>query len=74
MAEGATKLQVKTGEKKGNLAPVPEWRPFEALRQEVDRLFDSFGGGFWPSPFRRSAFEVLASRIHLERRAGRRYR
>jgi len=58
MAEGATKLQVKTGEKKGNLAPVPEWRPFEALRQEVDRLFDSFGGGFWPSPFRRSAFDI----------------
>ena len=58
MAEGATKLQVKTGEKKGNLAPVPEWQPFEALRREVDRLFDSFGGGFWPSPFRRSAFDI----------------
>ena len=58
MAEGAMKLQVKTGEKKGNLAPVPEWRPFEALRREVDRLFDSFGGGFWPSPFRRSAFDI----------------
>src|SRR6516225_5600977 len=58
MAEGATKLRVKTEEKKGNLAPVPEWRPFEALRREVDRLFDGFGGGFWPSPFRRSAFDI----------------
>ncbi|HEY7298200.1 MAG TPA: Hsp20/alpha crystallin family protein [Xanthobacteraceae bacterium] len=57
MAE-PTKLQVTTEEKKGQLAPVPEWRPFEALRREVDRIFDTFGGGFWPSPFRRSAFDI----------------
>jgi HSP20 family protein len=56
MAE-PTKLQVKTEEKKGPLTAVPEWRPFEALRREVDRLFDSFGGGFWPRPFR-SAFDI----------------
>ena len=28
------------------------WRPFEALRKEVDRLFDDFGGDFWRRPFR----------------------
>jgi HSP20 family protein len=28
------------------------WRPFETLRQEVDRLFDDFGQGFWRHPFR----------------------
>jgi HSP20 family protein len=29
------------------------WRPFEALRKEVDRLFEDFGGDdFWRRPFR----------------------
>jgi HSP20 family protein len=27
------------------------WRPFEALRKEVDRLFDDFGDDFWRRPF-----------------------
>jgi HSP20 family protein len=53
-----TKLQIKAEEKKGQPAPVSEWRPFETLRREVDRLFDNFGGGFWPSPFRRSTFDI----------------
>ena len=57
MAE-PTKLQVKTEEKKGQPATLPEWRPFETLRREVDRLFDNFGGGFWSSPFRRSTFDI----------------
>jgi HSP20 family protein len=58
MAETATKLQVKTEEKKVQPAPRPEWRPFEALRREVDRIFDSFDGGFWHHPFGRSAFDI----------------
>ena len=29
-----------------------DWRPFEALRKEVDRLFDDFGDDFWQRPFR----------------------
>jgi HSP20 family protein len=36
-------------------APTPTgevWRPFEALRKEVDRLFDDFGDDFWRRPFR----------------------
>lgn len=28
------------------------WRPFEALRREMDRLFDDFGDDFWSRPFR----------------------
>ncbi len=28
------------------------WRPFEALKKEVDRLFEDFGDGFWRQPFR----------------------
>jgi HSP20 family protein len=28
------------------------WQPFEALRNEVDRLFEDFGDGFWRRPFR----------------------
>jgi HSP20 family protein len=28
------------------------WRPFEALRKEVDPLFDDFGDDFWRRPFR----------------------
>ncbi len=31
-------------------------RPFESLRQEIDRLFDDFGIGMWRSPFRSSFF------------------
>jgi HSP20 family protein len=56
MAEAATKLPVKTEEKKKieEKATAPQaWRPFEALRREVDRLFEDFDRGGWTSPFRR---------------------
>jgi HSP20 family protein len=56
MVEAATKLPVK-GEPKQE-SRVSEWRPFETLRREIDRLFDDFDGGFWRSPFRRSAFDL----------------
>jgi HSP20 family protein len=26
------------------------WRPFEALRMEIDSLFDDFVNGFWRQP------------------------
>jgi HSP20 family protein len=52
----ATKLPIKT-EKMS--APAPHmWRPFENLRQEIDRLFDDFGVSAWRSPFRRSVFDL----------------
>ncbi|MDA9506473.1 molecular chaperone Hsp20 [Bradyrhizobium sp. CCBAU 11386] len=28
------------------------WRPFQALRNEIDQIFDDFGNGFWNRPFR----------------------
>ena len=46
-----TKLPVtrKTGES----TFLPGWRPFEALRRQVDRLFEDFGrDDFRPRPFR----------------------
>lgn len=58
MAE-ATKLNVKTEQK--STAPattVQPWRPFESLRQEVDRLFHDFERGSWRNPFRGSAFDL----------------
>jgi len=54
MAE-PTKLPVKI-EKSSS---VQAWRPFEDLRREIDRLFEDFDGGFFRSPFRRSAFDVM---------------
>jgi HSP20 family protein len=56
MAEAATKLPVNTQEKKAD-RPT-EWRPFESLRREVDRLFEDFQVGSWRSPFGRTAFDV----------------
>ena len=38
MAEAATKFPVKSEEK--NVGRPTEWRPFESLRREVDRLFE----------------------------------
>ena len=64
MVEAATKVQVKTEETKAaGKVPEPtsalqEWRPFESLRKEVDRLFDDFGHGFLRAPFRRSMFDI----------------
>jgi HSP20 family protein len=59
MAQPATKLPVKT-EGKGAAAPsmLPEWRPFENLRREVDQLFDNFHVGFWRTPTTPSLFET----------------
>ena len=46
-----TKLPVTKQASGPSLAP-DVWRPFEALRKEVDRLFDDFGDDFWRKPFR----------------------
>jgi HSP20 family protein len=55
MAETATKLPVGKEERSDRPA---EWRPFESLRREVDRLFEDFQLGSWRSPFGRSLFDV----------------
>lgn len=49
MAE-ISKVPVKT-DKTRTTTPQP-WKPFEALRREVDRLFEDFDGGFWRPSFR----------------------
>lgn len=60
MAEAATKLPVKTEDKKGveNAGAGQAWRPFESLRREVDRLFENFDRDLWRSPFSRSVFDL----------------
>lgn len=59
MVETATKLPVKT-ESKGKAAPGSRevGHPFDALRREMNRLFDEFDGGFWSAPFRRASFDI----------------
>lgn len=52
MAEAATKLPVKT-EAPTTPSRFPEWRPFEGLRNQVDRLFRDFETGFLQSPLYR---------------------
>jgi hypothetical protein len=51
-----TTKQSATAEQKAD-RPA-EWRPFEGLRREVDRLFEDFQLGTWRSPFGRGAFDV----------------
>jgi len=58
MAEAANKSPVKSEEKAPGM-PTPQVRqPFEALRHEVDRLFEDFDRDFWRTPFRNSMFDV----------------
>ncbi len=58
MAQTSNKLPVKTETKSNRPA---EWRPFESLRREMDRLFDDFQLGSWRSPFGRSVFDAEPS-------------
>lgn len=62
MAEAATKLTVKTEDKKPettgrSVTPSRAW-PFGNLRREVDRLFDDFEWGSFRTPFGRSLFNA----------------
>jgi HSP20 family protein len=62
MAEGATKLPVKSEKKPSEpTSAMQAWRPVESLRREIDRLFDDFGVSSWGFPFRRSIFGVEPS-------------
>lgn len=59
MGEAATKLPVKTEESVAERsAAIGDWRPFESLRRDIDRLFDDFGRNLWRAPFRRSLFDI----------------
>jgi HSP20 family protein len=55
MAEGATKLPVKTQPETSQPSRLPqEGRPFAGLRQEIDRLFNDFDP--WRLPLPRAFF------------------
>lgn len=56
MVETATKLPIKTDNKK---PPVATWHPFDDLRREVDHLFEDFGRGDWLRPLRPSNLEAI---------------
>jgi HSP20 family protein len=60
MADAATKLPVKTEDKKveEKANAVQAWHPFESLRRDVDRLFENFDRDLWRSPFGRSVFDI----------------
>jgi HSP20 family protein len=54
MTETVTKPPVKHEKTSERASAVEAWRPFDALRREVEQLFDDFGGNFWRLPTRRS--------------------
>ncbi len=58
MAEAATKLPVKN-ETPSEPSRVAEWRPFDNLRGQVDRLFRDFERGFLQAPFYRDIDNFL---------------
>lgn len=56
MAETVTKLPVKQEKASERASAAEAWRPFDALRREVEQLFDDFGHNFLRLPTRRSLF------------------
>ena len=49
----ATETKLAVTKKPSEPARAGEvWRPFEALRKEIDRVFEDFGDDFWRRPFR----------------------
>ena len=62
MTDNLSKVPVETEKKAGAAAPAPRGEaatPLDALRREVDRLFDDFRPAGWRLPFGRpSAFEL----------------
>lgn len=59
MAEAATKLPIKTeATPVGQPAKVQDWQPFDALRNQVDRLFHDFQTGFMRAPLFRPLADI----------------
>lgn len=59
MAEPATKLPIKTEATPAAPATrTADWQPFEALRNQVDRLFHDFQTGFLRAPSYRSLLDI----------------
>jgi len=57
MVETATKLPVKTEKKVSPISAPAPWPAFDALRREIDRLFEGMGGG-WPFASGRSPLDL----------------
>ena len=58
MAEPATKLPIKTETTPASqVTKASDWQPFEALRNQVDRLFHDFQTGFLQAPSYRSLLD-----------------
>ncbi|MGE5817225.1 MAG: Hsp20/alpha crystallin family protein [Deltaproteobacteria bacterium] len=55
MAETVTRLPIKKESESVGSSGGQAWHPYESLRQEIDRVFDYFGRGFW-QPFPPSLF------------------
>ena len=59
MAEAATKLPTKTEASQAVQASrTADWQPLEALRNQVDRLFHDFQGGFLQAPLFRPLSDI----------------
>jgi hypothetical protein len=59
MAEAATKLPIKTEASQAvEASKTADWQPFEALRNQVDRLFHDFQGGFLQDPLFRPLSDI----------------
>lgn len=54
MSDTVTKLPIQTAPRESRAVPSREWRPFDSLRRNIDRLFDEVDRGFWGSPLRLS--------------------
>ncbi len=57
MSEAQSKIPIKT-EKSIDTKSATEVRPLQALRQQVDRLFEDFQRGYWHLPFSQKVFDV----------------
>jgi HSP20 family protein len=57
MVEAVTKVPVKIGAKSvPSATAVASWAPFDTLRREVDRLFESVATNPWGMPLARTTF------------------
>ena len=57
----AANVPVKIEKSSSAPSAVQSWRPFQSLRQEIDRAFEDFDRGFWRFPFGGSFFDVKPS-------------
>lgn len=51
----AGNIPIKQQRSSSAASEMPAWHPIEGLRQEINRLLDDFGRGYW-QPLRRSLF------------------